>query len=196
VRAVRPESCAGRGLTAPTRLGFRSCFEPSTSLRAQHERKPSIEQPCPLRDVIPLNACCSILKRLGAMPAGEAMKQSAFIVLSVLAVLPVAAGAQSVFRCAENGKTTFTSNPTGPSCQPLDIRADDPPVTEDLARKQRELEEWNQRREEEVQQSLARESAAETQRRKGELAALGRGEARSDGYRGRRHYGSRRHWRR
>jgi hypothetical protein len=117
------------------------------------------------------------------------MRTRLIIALLSVALSPAEAG--GVFRCTENGKTLFLEQPTGPNCQPMDIHVA-PAGTDDIARKQQELQEWNRRREEQVQQGLARDAAITSQRRNAELSALGRGEARADEGGGKRSSGSRR----
>lgn len=105
------------------------------------------------------------------------MKLTALVVLSALSAVSGSTGAETVFRCTENGKTKFTGKATGNACQPLDIKAVQP-NSGDLSRRQQELEEWNRQREERVQQSIAQEAATEAQRRRAQLADVSRGEPR------------------
>jgi hypothetical protein len=109
------------------------------------------------------------------------MRLPVLIVLSTFMACSGSVSAETVFRCTENGKTIFTESATGPACRPLDIRAD-PADSEDVARRQQESQEWNRRREEIVQQGLARDAMVEAQRRRAEITGLGRGETRSSGY--------------
>jgi hypothetical protein len=118
------------------------------------------------------------------------MKAPALIVPFILAATSRAIGAETAFRCIENGKTVFSEISIGPSCQPLDLKVYRPDPQE-VERRQRELEQWNRQREMEVRRILDREAAAETQRRKAELDALGMDRARA-GKTGHRSRGSRR----
>ena len=118
------------------------------------------------------------------------MKIPPALVLALLAVTVPAIGAETVYRCDDNGRTTFTETASGPSCRPLTLKEHRPDPRE-VELQRRDLEDWNRRREAEVRQSLERESAAETQRRKAELAALGSGQART-GHTAHKSRGSRR----
>jgi hypothetical protein len=100
------------------------------------------------------------------------MKAAAAALLAALLTAPPApAAAETVFRCDENGKTIFTQNPSGASCQPLELKVIEPDP-EEAARQRRESELWNEERERLVQQSRDREAKAAAQKRQAELKAL------------------------
>jgi hypothetical protein len=94
------------------------------------------------------------------------------ITLALLAQADIAP-AGSVFRCIENGKTTFSETATGPACQPLAIKEAPPPDPKAVARQQRELEEWSRQRDFEVQNIQRREAIARSEELKARLQALG-----------------------
>jgi hypothetical protein len=100
------------------------------------------------------------------------MRAALFILLSSLAAIPSIGSAETVFRCTENGKTTFTAKPTGPSCQPRDLKVIEPEPQE-AARQRQELENWKAREADETRRIMEREARTEAQRRKAELDALG-----------------------
>jgi hypothetical protein len=102
----------------------------------------------------------------------ETMKTTTFVLLSALATIPLTSSAETVFRCTENGKTAFTANPAGPSCQPLDLKTIEPDPQE-AARQRQELEQWKARETSEARRIIERETKAEAQRRKAEPDALG-----------------------
>ncbi len=104
------------------------------------------------------------------------MKAALPILLAALAAPPPAA-AETVFRCTENGKTTFTEIAHGPACQPMDLKVIEADPRE-ATRQNRETRLWNEQRESQVQRMLDRESSTETQRRKSELEALSTGRGR------------------
>lgn len=83
------------------------------------------------------------------------------------------ADAGSVFRCVENGKTSFSATATGPTCQPLDLKEAAPPDPNAVARQQRELEEWSKQRDFEVQNIQRREAISREAELSARLRALG-----------------------
>lgn len=83
------------------------------------------------------------------------------------------ASAGSVFRCVENGKTTFSATATNPACQPLDIKEAAPPDPKAVARHQREMEEWSKQRDFEVQNIQRREAITRSAELSAKLRALG-----------------------
>lgn len=94
------------------------------------------------------------------------------IALALLAQAnPTFAG--TVFRCIENGKTSFSATATGPACQPLDLKEAAPPDPQAAARQQRELEEWSRQRDFEVQNIQRREAIARSAELSAKLRALG-----------------------
>jgi hypothetical protein len=82
------------------------------------------------------------------------------------------ATAEGVFRCVENGRTVFSQSATNPSCQAIELRSEQPDP-ESASRQRLELEQWRQRRDLEVQRIRDRETAAEAERRREQLRALG-----------------------
>ncbi|SMF94448.1 hypothetical protein SAMN02949497_1764 [Methylomagnum ishizawai] len=86
-------------------------------------------------------------------------------------MVPALAGADTIYKCEDNGKAVFTATPTGPSCQPMGLKVIEADPKE-AARLRRETELWNEQRREMVQDSLAREAKATQQRRKAELDAV------------------------
>ncbi len=92
--------------------------------------------------------------------------------LCLLLSAPANSGrAETVYKCGDNGKTVFTGTPTGPSCQPMGLQVIEADPQE-AARQRRETELWNERRTEQVRQSLAREARTEQRKRKAELDAV------------------------
>lgn len=91
--------------------------------------------------------------------------------LLLFAALPLLAGADTVYKCVDGGRTAFTGTPTGPSCQPMGIQATEPDPQE-AARQRRETELWNEQRQEQVQRILDREAKTERDRHKAELDAV------------------------
>lgn len=60
---------------------------------------------------------------------------------SLLATLPLSppGAADPVFRCLENGRTAYSAQPGGPSCQPVDLKVIEADPRE-AARQRRETE--------------------------------------------------------
>lgn len=94
------------------------------------------------------------------------MKTLALGLLSAVLAVPLTVGADSVFRCTENGRTVFTDKPDGASCNSveIEIRQPDP---EEIARMQREKEQAAERnqaeREQEHREQLLRAQQAEAE---------------------------------
>jgi hypothetical protein len=54
----------------------------------------------------------------------------AVLILAALGLAAPAARAEPVYRCVKNGKTVFTDSPSDPSCQPLDLKVQQPDPAE------------------------------------------------------------------
>ncbi|MGZ8248111.1 hypothetical protein [Methylomagnum sp.] len=114
------------------------------------------------------------------------MRPSLCIATLAMLALSHTADAGSVFRCVENGKTSFSETATGPTCQPLNIKDNPPTHPRDLARQQQTLEEWSRQRDFEVQNILRREAIARSEELKARLKALGPAPARAEAHASRR----------
>jgi hypothetical protein len=108
------------------------------------------------------------------------MKPCASTLLAALAAGAPSAFGDTVYRCVVDGRTVYAATPKGYDCQPQELHPA-PPAARDTERRRQDLDEWNLRREEQVQRSLDREAATESQRRESALKALGPAQAPKSG---------------
>jgi len=101
------------------------------------------------------------------------MKPAFSVLLCVFAALHQAVNAGGVFRCEENGKTIFTEQATGASCQPMELKVIEPD-SQEADRQRLETELWKERREMEAQRSLDRDARARQSLRAAEIEAVSR----------------------
>ena len=104
---------------------------------------------------------------MGPRPASTAAG-----VALALTLAPALTCGETFYRCQVGGRTIYSATPTGPGCETRDLHVPQADPAE-VDRQRLELEDWNLRREAQVQRILDREATAETQRRQSELKALG-----------------------
>lgn len=75
-----------------------------------------------------------------------------------LALLAGPVAAETVYRCQQNGSVAFRQSPSDPSCQALDVRADEPDA-ETAARQRDEVQRWRERRSRTAATKRARNAA-------------------------------------